>query len=137
MQAYANKSKQSNVRYFSVKTFPALGAASLTVRFADKWVYIYHTRLLPLSTVQHMIALAQAGWPASADGGGDGGVFGPGVILPPVLVIAARLPSRNDCFMPSPALRSGEVAAPTAASPTAAMPEPTAAAPDLPAEPSA
>ena len=36
------------------------------------------------------IALAQAGWPASADGGGDGGVFGPGVILPPVLVIAVR-----------------------------------------------
>lgn len=61
MQAYANKSRQSNVRYFSIKTFPALGAASLTVRFADKWVYIYHTRLLPLSTVQHMIALAQAG----------------------------------------------------------------------------
>ena len=57
------------------------------------------------------IALAQAGWPASAGGGDGGGVFGPGVILPPVLVIAARLPSRNDCFMPSPALRSGEVAA--------------------------
>ena len=59
------------------------------------------------------------------------------VLQAPVLVIAARLPSRNDCFMPSPALRSGEAAAPTAASPTAAIPEPTAAAPDLPAEPKA
>ena len=56
------------------------------------------------------IALAQAGWPASAGGGDGGGVFGPGEILPPVLVIAARLPSRNDCFMPSPASESGQPA---------------------------
>ena len=35
---------------------------------------------------------------------------GTGVIVPPVLVMADRPPSRNDCRRPSPALRSGEVA---------------------------